>query len=365
MEIRNVLSILVRKRWLILAVFVPALLLTELFTLTQSPTYEASGTYVLKLTGTQDPITAIDILSRRPEIATTFAEAAGSRRLKVRAADDLGLSVAQRNSIDVASRLIAGTNILEISAQGGDPALITEFIDALGRQIVPYVEGLYGAFSLEPLDDAVVPKSPIRPNTLLNLALGGLVGLALGIGLAFASGAFEPAPAAATTTLSDDESGAYSGSFFAERLRQEAARAKRRRTALTLVSLEVDRDSALEKAAADDRASVLRRVYALAASTLRDDDVVARDGETRFVCLLSDRTAKLARADVERLCRAIESTSMDLEAAGLTIHLRTAAGMAQGTVTDKIQEQAHQALDAALVDPTQRVRLFADLAPAV
>ena len=364
MEIRHVLSTLVRRRWLIVAVFVPALLLTELFTLTQSPVFESTGTYVLKLTAAQDPVTAIDILSRRPEIATTFAEAAGSRLLRRRAADAMGLTAAQQSEIDVSSRLIAGTNILEISAQGADPQLLAEFIEVLGRETIGYVEGLYGAFSLEPLDDAVVPRSPIRPNTLLNLALGGLVGLALGIGLAFAFGALEPTAKPEVTTLLDDESGAYSGEFFAERLRQEAARAKRRRTKVTVVAIQVDRDSALEKAAADDRTAVLRRVNALAVSTLRDDDVVARDGETRFICLLADRTVKSARMDVERLCKAIEATSMDLEAAGLTIHLRTAAGMGQGIVIDTLQAEAQQALEAALEDPSQRVHAFADLAPA-
>jgi protein tyrosine kinase modulator len=364
MEIRHVLRTLVRRRWLIVAVFVPALLVTELFTLTQSPVYEATGTYVLKLTAAEDPVTAIDILSRRPEIATTFAEAAGSRLLRRRAADALGLTVDEQGAIAISSRLIAGTNILEISAQGADPQLLATFIDVLGRKTIDYVEGLYGAFSLEPLDDALVPKNPIRPNPLLNLALGGLVGLALGIGLAFAFGALEPTVMPPSSTMIDEESGAYSAEFFAERLRQEAARAKRRRTKVTVVALEVDRDSALETAAADDRTAVLRRVNALAASTLRDDDVVARDGDTSFLCLLADRTVKSARADVERLCKAIEATSMDLEAAGLTIHLRTAAGMGQGTVTDTLQTEAGQALDAALEDPSQRIRSFADLAPA-
>ena len=82
------------------------------------------------------------------------------------------------------------------------------------------------------------------------------------------------------------------------------------------------------------------------------------------MCLLTDRTVKSARTDVERLCKAIESTSMDLEAAGLTIHLRTAAGVAEGTVTDTLVAEARQALEAALEDPSQRIRSFAELAPA-
>lgn len=143
MEIKHVLSILIRRRWLILAVFIPALLLTEAFTLAQSPVFEATGTYVLKLTAGQDPVTAIDILSRRPEIATTFAEAAGSRLLRRRAADAMGLTPDQQSEIEVSSRLIAGTNILEISAQGADPPLLASFIDELGRQTIDYVEGLY------------------------------------------------------------------------------------------------------------------------------------------------------------------------------------------------------------------------------
>jgi len=188
MESKTYLHILARKWRIILASFLITFIATVVFTYTQPAAYQATGTYIVRVGATfQDDrgfVSALDTLSRRVEIASTYAEVTSSRMIRNLAADALGLSLEQREQLSVDSRLIAGTNILEIAVEGHDPTLVRDFTNAVGAQTVAYVQKLYETYELEPLDEAVLPRSPIKPDKALNLTLGGFFGLILGVGLA-------------------------------------------------------------------------------------------------------------------------------------------------------------------------------------
>lgn len=189
MELRTYLLVLWRKRCLVLTAFLSTLLATMVFTFLQTPVYEAASTFVVSPTGTYRDAEALagvlDAMSRRAELANTYAEVAASRSIKEEAADELRLSEAQRDDLTVDSRLLAGTNVLEITVRGSDAELVAVFADEIGALTANYTRALYEAYGLKPLDMADLPTSPVQPNKLLNLALGAALGLALGVGLAF------------------------------------------------------------------------------------------------------------------------------------------------------------------------------------
>jgi len=189
MELKAYLHLLMRKWWIVLPTFLITFIATLLFTLSQPAVYRSTATFIVRVGITfkddRSFVSALDTLSRRVEIASTYAEVASSRLIKRQATEDLGLSSEQRRALSVASQLIAGTNILEIAVQGPDPTLARDFTNAIGVRTIAYVQNLYEAYELEPLDEASMSRTPVSPNRALNLALGGAFGLALGIGLAF------------------------------------------------------------------------------------------------------------------------------------------------------------------------------------
>jgi uncharacterized protein involved in exopolysaccharide biosynthesis len=81
-EFRYLVRLLLSKWWLVIPTFVVAVAATVIFTLAQSPVYESSSTYVVKVpsVGPDDPLNALGILSRQTEIAETYAQAGSSRR---------------------------------------------------------------------------------------------------------------------------------------------------------------------------------------------------------------------------------------------------------------------------------------------
>lgn len=191
MELRILMQALLSKWRIILPIFGITFFAAWMFTRMQPSIYEAKATHILNLSESfndqREIATVLDIISRRVEIATTFVEVATSRRIKILAAQELGLPPEIRNRLSVSSRLIAGTNIIEISVQGTDPILVRDFTNAIGSSTVTYIHNLYEIYHLEPLDNAVTPQTPIRPRATLNLILGGLFGLVLGAGFAFIS----------------------------------------------------------------------------------------------------------------------------------------------------------------------------------
>jgi capsular polysaccharide biosynthesis protein len=188
MELRMYLRILSKKWWLVLTTFLVTYGATLAYTYYQQPMYRSRATFVVKLnsdfTNDRDLASAVDVLSRRTEIATTYTIVANSHMIRRAAATALGLSGHERNDVTVSSEIIPGTNVLEITADSSNPALARDFTDAIGTQTVAYVQDLYETYRLEPLDAASVPEAPVAPNRQLNLALGAIVGLILGCGLA-------------------------------------------------------------------------------------------------------------------------------------------------------------------------------------
>jgi capsular polysaccharide biosynthesis protein/LysM repeat protein len=189
-------AILWNKRWIVLTAFLSTVVATVVLTYLETPTYEATSSFIISPTGVYDDfqsmVDVLDAMSRRSEIAGTYAQVASSRTIKEQAAVALGLSSNQLNELSVNSQVLPDTNVLEITVKGSDPRLVKVFADAVGVKVATYVQGLYEAYGLRLLDQASLPADPISPDGLINVALGGMVGLAGGIGLALALYYFDP-----------------------------------------------------------------------------------------------------------------------------------------------------------------------------
>jgi diguanylate cyclase (GGDEF)-like protein len=356
MEIKVYWQVLMRKWWIVVPTFIVTLTATIVLTFTQLPVYETTATFVVspntRFDDAKSFLTGLDTLSRRSEIASTYAEIATSRSIKMAAATALGLSPEQKKSLTVDSQLLAGTNILRITVQGNDPSLVRDFANAVGAETVVYARELYELHDLKALDSATRPTSPIRPNKPLYLGLGGTLGLALAAGLAFFAEYLQtPLQQASHLSLLDDETGAYNERYLVQRLDQEMSRAKRNKYHLSLALLRVHCPDGVGKSPLA-RSEVLRKVSTLLRRQLRKEDILARYDELDFAFVLPDVPGADAKASVEELLTKVMGTPFEIQAGGaVKCSLASSSGVVEyehnGTEPNELLEQARQALEQA------------------
>ncbi len=192
MELGDYLDVL-RSRWLTVAVTTLLVLAaTAAATLLMTPQYTSSTRMFFAVQGGESFSDLAQGSTFTEKQMASYAEVAQSPLVLQPVAETLNLEADAREvarALDVT--VAAETTILVISATDEDPALARDLANAVADQLSVTVGGLSperpdGTESVRAtmLSEAEVSESPSSPNTTRNLALGAVLGLLLGIGLA-------------------------------------------------------------------------------------------------------------------------------------------------------------------------------------
>lgn len=293
MELKQYFQIILKRWWIIPLALLCTMIPTYILVSQQPWVYQTEATFVIRpRTGLdindEDTVKALDTLSRRVEINTTFAEVSSSNLIMQQAIERLGLTAKEKKGIKVSGRVIAGTNILEISVQGPVRELVHDFANAISLETVSYVSSLYDVFELEPVDDADFPTSPIGPNKTLEMALGVLFGFFLGIVLIFfAEYLSEPVHADTQLNIIDPQTGAYNETYLKLRLRQELSRVSHYSYAFSLAQIKVFQRGLVHDVAKPLPArQALRLILTSIEAYGRDENILAYTSNDIFALLL-------------------------------------------------------------------------------
>ncbi len=300
MELKDYVRIVRKRWWLVAATFVATTILTLIFVNGQPSVYESSTTLVVRprTTISEDAVRAIDTLSRRVEITTTYASIARSRLIKDRAIDRLGLTAEERSGLKVTSKVVTGSNLLEIGVQGTDPDTVAVFAAAVGIETAAYIAGLDEAFKLTTLDDARTPRNPIDANKRFTVILGAAFAFLLGVGLALvveqlrwpvfdATRFSRTLRSADRFNIIDRETGVHNEAYLWMRYDQELARS-RRSGPVCVGFLKIQARDAETKIAEDPSRRDLRAFVETIQPTIRDEDLLAYLGSGSFAVMLPE-----------------------------------------------------------------------------
>jgi diguanylate cyclase (GGDEF)-like protein len=267
----------------------------------------------------------------------------------------------------VDTRLLAGTNVLQVAVTGTDPALTQKFAEAIGQEMISYLQNLYEIYDLKPLDQPYLPRSPISPNKTLNLILGTALGLVLGISLAFLTEYLQAPPIKGTSfDILDENTGVYNKYYFLHRLSEEMVRAKRNRYNLSLALIRVNNVKLLKGINAGRvRVEILRQVALVASQHLREEDIVAYLGDDVFGVLLPDITGENAKSIMEYLQTRVAWTPFESTVDDSKLNIKTTVGVVtytlNGTSRDDLVAKANQALQMAEIDEDGKAYLLSDV----
>jgi diguanylate cyclase (GGDEF)-like protein len=365
MELRIYLSVLARRWWLILAVTVICGLAALLYALNLPEVYEGQSSSVLRphssLVFDESTVRAIDTLSRRIEIATTYAEVAGSDLIQNRALESLALDPDDSTGLSVNGRLIPGTNVLELSIRGPSREVIGLFADAVNQEFIAYVNSLYDVFELELLDQPRVARLPVGPDTKIILAGGIVLGMALGSILALLVQYWQIVNADSKhLDILDTETGTFNRAYFDLRLKEEVSRATHNRGTFALALLAFEYPGAVDTWTTQYKADMLRRVITFIGGQIREEDILCRYEAMKFALLLPALSISRARdllAGVEDRFGAGAADQVDEGYAELGISAGIACYTDQASA-DEIMQQAEQALETASVSEDIQIAMF-------
>jgi diguanylate cyclase (GGDEF)-like protein len=329
MELRQYLTIVMRH-WRIVLLAVTVSLSASLFlVLQQPPVYESTGTFVVRPRSGADEVQAFETLVRGVEINATYAAVARSSIIRQRAEDRLDRPVSKSDA-DVSAEAIAGVNIVSISVRARDPQLSKDFALAVGTETLAYVDGLKEIYQLTILDPPKVPSSPVGPNKVFTIGVGGVFGAMAGSGLALLAHYLRGSGGRRSVGgVFDPQTGLYNEAFFGMRLRQEASRASRTGHPVSVAVLKV-----LQAHGNDgDRSRVpatrtLRGIGRMLQPTLREEDVLSSPERGTFAVVLPDTKASQAEGLMTDWRAAIHST-LDQGDNGSSSRLRASIGICE------------------------------------
>ncbi|MFC9558818.1 polysaccharide biosynthesis tyrosine autokinase [Agromyces sp. NPDC056965] len=195
MELRDYVRIL-HKNWvLIVASMLLGIGAAAVYSLAVTPKYEAATELYVSVRSGDTAVTGdlVQGTNFARQAVTSYVDVVDSAIVLDRVIAELALdtsSVALAGQIDASSPL--NTVLIEISVTDSDPELAAEIANATGRNFADVVvndlekpdgDGA-SLVKIETIQPATVPAAPSSPNVGLNLVLGALIGLALGIGIA-------------------------------------------------------------------------------------------------------------------------------------------------------------------------------------
>ena len=368
MEVRSLIRILLRRWWIVVPVAAITFGSVLVYTFAQRPVYESSSTLLVTPSGAleDDVLSALATISRQPEIAETYAQIANSRTIRVTAQESLDLNTQQSNDVRLESRLIPGTNVLELAVRSTDAALAQAYCDAVRVALVDYAGQLQGTFDLETLDEASATQNPVSPNIPINAAIGAAIAAILGLGLALTAELLTPGrQVAPSVEMVDPESQAYSRPFFLLRMQQEMSRTRRSGATLSIALMNVNHGGVLVETSPRSQRDALRRLAGLLTGHVRAEHVVARVEPHVFGILLPDTTEEEAVTMIEATRRRIAVPAVGVESGGDVIHVQPAAGIVQFNretlSADDLLDRARRALSDAESVPVGATQGFSTL----
>ncbi len=195
MELRDYVRILHKSWVLILASLLFGLGVAAGYSIVIAPKYQAATElYVSVRSG--DAAATGDLVQGTNfarQAVTSYVDVVDSAIVLDRVIEQLALDTTSRElATQVQATSPLNTVLIEIVVTDGDPVAAAEIANAVGTNFAEVVvndlekpEGDAASLvKIETIQPATVPAAPSSPNVPLNLVLGGLVGLVLGVGIA-------------------------------------------------------------------------------------------------------------------------------------------------------------------------------------
>lgn len=352
MQLRLYARMLQRGWWIVALTALSALIVALISSYRTAPVYSTSARFIISPNLEQGAngsmlVNSISALDKR-SIASTFAEVLDSESVYNEASAELNMDPAELRAYTISTVVLPDANILELSASGANPQVAALLANSVGQKGIDYVTSLYQIYSVDVLDPAVPPSSPISPNPKRDASLALVIGAALGVALVFIREQMRtPLTSFQQQMNTDGLSSAYTRKYV---LQQLETLVQRDGSAASVGIVQFD---GLQDLMGTLPKPVLQRLLQHVTATFRNElrgsDLVGRWDDTSFVVMLPKTSGTVATKTIETICQSL-SKPIDLDQTGETIALSPRAGVIECHGSEPVTavvERAEAALEQA------------------
>ena len=189
LSIEQVLHIIFKRIALVLLVPILAAVASGLFSwFLLDDVYQASSTVIVsnqKTTVDANQLTASDY-NLNIQLVNSYRVICKTNRVLDQVIAELSLPMTTSQLSNKVSVTAAGdTEIIHIQVMDKDPVLAQSITNTMTRIFQSEVKEIMKMDNVQIIDEAPLPQIPAEPNRVRNVILGALIGLVMGIGLAF------------------------------------------------------------------------------------------------------------------------------------------------------------------------------------
>lgn len=189
MELREIFEIIKKRFNIIVLVTLAAISITAVFSfILLDDVYETYTTLMVSKTaegGRTVDIQYNDILLNQ-KLVKTYSTIASSNKVVDQVIQDLEID---EDPEDVKKKLnvtsVGDTEIIKISVQDKDREFAADLANATATVFMDVVAETMKMDNVQVIDEAKIPERPVKPRKMLNVAISGVLGVMLGLGIVF------------------------------------------------------------------------------------------------------------------------------------------------------------------------------------
>lgn len=339
LELKMYLQALWRNWWIIVLTVLSAVGASLLLSSVTAPTYRTS-LQLLVLPNMaayegRDLIYSLDTLGSR-SIVATYVEIVNSRRIYRETVNTLGLEVEERPNYKLSAVALPDTNVLEVSVEGPDPTLVAEMANRAAEETINYVKNTYDIYSIDLLDSASIPVSPISPQPLQDASLALAVGLILGCALAIVRDQVRRPITRAIHQWHalDRESSAFTRAYLERRIKQ-LFHSGSQNVVLAIIRLEGLGELHLRQPALQ---RLLHHVTEMLRDELRGRDLIGRWDEISFAVVMLDIVHPEEATRIMERLQYVLSQPVEIYGQGEAILLKPRVGANLSNTGDRLPD---------------------------
>lgn len=187
-DLKEYFQIIKKRAWIIVLITTIAMIVSGIISFfVLSPVYETKTTLIVnsdKAPGT-DVITG-DQINVSQKLAVTYGEIIKSKVVLDEVAKELKIKggyseIEKKLSVSP----VTDTQILEVSVEDHNPKRAADIANAIPKAFTKEVKRITKASNVEVIDKAIVPKIPVKPNKIMNIAIAGVLGVMISLFVIF------------------------------------------------------------------------------------------------------------------------------------------------------------------------------------